>query len=213
MAYRQGTFSLIFFIGTIIVAMVQLPGILEVSGTSTMIDTGNSWVPTISQNFHSDTNRYINKQIIPQHMKASYQYLAMASYFDRSDVALPGFSKYCRLLSYKELENANFFMNYINKRGGEITFRAIEAPDAVRWSNGLDVMFDILETEKSNNEKLRRLHDKASKDPHMTHVIEDRFLDRSVKLIKEIGDHIANLERMVATDTYSIGEFVFDKDL
>lgn len=33
MAYRQGTFSLLFFIGTVLVAMVSVSGFLDGSGT------------------------------------------------------------------------------------------------------------------------------------------------------------------------------------
>jgi len=214
MAYRQATFSLLFFVGTVFVAMVAVPQLLEASGTSVFIDTNSKNVPVISQNFHHEINRWINKNIIPLHLKTSYQYLAMATYFDRSDVALPGFSKYCRALSEKERGNADYFMSYLNKRGGYTEFRDIEAPTTIKWSNGLDVMYDILETEKDIVEKLRRLHTRAAKneDPHTTHIIEDRFIDRSIKLIKEVGDHIGNLQQMTGTN-YGLAEYIFDMDL
>merc|ERR1711997_664562 len=43
-------------------------------------------------NFHSDSEAMINKQINME-LYASYVYMAMATYFDRDDVALKGFVK------------------------------------------------------------------------------------------------------------------------
>ena len=49
-----------------------------------------------------------------------------AYYFDRSDVALPGFYKFFKKASQRELNNANFLMSYVNKRGGFVSLRDIE---------------------------------------------------------------------------------------
>lgn len=46
----------------------------------------------------------------------------------------------------------------------------------------------------------------------MTFILEDHFLDPKVNNIKEIGDHIANLERMLG-ENYGLGEYMFDKEL
>jgi len=41
----------------------------------------------------------------------------MGFYYDRDDVALPGFSKYFKKQSEEEREHAEKFMTYLNKRG------------------------------------------------------------------------------------------------
>jgi len=46
----------------------------------------------VKQNFHAETEGLINKQINME-LYASYTYLSMAAYFDRDDIALPGFAK------------------------------------------------------------------------------------------------------------------------
>lgn len=45
----------------------------------------------------------------------------------------------------------------------------MKAPSEDKWMNGLDALYDILETEKKLNVKLRYLHRQASKhdDPHV----------------------------------------------
>ena len=40
-------------------------------------------------------------------------------FFEREDVALPGFSKFFKKSSDEEREHAQLFMGYQNKRGGE----------------------------------------------------------------------------------------------
>ena len=51
---------------------------------------------------------------------ASYCYQSMAFYFDRDDVALPGFSKFFKNLSKR---TQNMFMKYQNKREGRIVLQ------------------------------------------------------------------------------------------
>ena len=46
----------------------------------------------------------------------------------------------------------------------------------------------------------------------MTHILEDKFMDPQVDIIKEISDHIANLSKMMGQN-YGLGEYLFDKEL
>ena len=73
-------------------------------------------VSQVRQNFHEETEAAINAQINME-LTASYVYQSMAFYYDRDDVALPGFSKYFSKNSDEEREHAEKFMKYINKRG------------------------------------------------------------------------------------------------
>merc|ERR1711872_1107021 len=55
----------------------------------------------VKQNFHSDNEALINKQINME-LYASYVYLSMSAYFARDDIALMGFSKRFRDASAEE---------------------------------------------------------------------------------------------------------------
>merc|ERR1711962_1423605 len=60
----------------------------------------------IKQNFHLETEAWINKQINME-LYASYVYLSMSAYFARTDIALHGFAKRFRLASAEETWKAN----------------------------------------------------------------------------------------------------------
>jgi ferritin heavy chain len=49
-----------------------------------------------------------------------------AYYFDRDDVALPGFCKYFKKASDEERGHAEKFMKYQNRRGGRIVLQDIK---------------------------------------------------------------------------------------
>jgi ferritin heavy chain len=68
------------------------------------------------QNFTSECEVAINEQINME-LYASYVYQSMAMYYDRDDVALPGFSAFFKHNSDEEREHAEKFMKYLNKRG------------------------------------------------------------------------------------------------
>jgi ferritin heavy chain len=70
----------------------------------------------VRQNFHIETEAAINAQINIE-LTASYLYQSLAFYFDRDDVALPGFSKLFKKHSEEEHEHAGKLMAYLNKRG------------------------------------------------------------------------------------------------
>lgn len=85
-----------------------------------------------------------------------------AYYFDRDDVALPGFKAYFKKLSDEEREHAEKFMKYQNQRGGRIVLQDIKRPLADEWTSGLAAMQAALELEKSVNEQLLQIHRLAS---------------------------------------------------
>jgi ferritin len=47
-------------------------------------------------------------------------------YFDRDDVALPGFHKFFAKMSAEERDHAEKFMKYQNQRGGRIVLQNIQ---------------------------------------------------------------------------------------
>lgn len=63
----------------------------------------------VRQNFHPECEAAINKQINME-LYACYLYHSMAWYFDRDDVALPGFHRFFVAASAEEREHAEAVM-------------------------------------------------------------------------------------------------------
>ena len=72
------------------------------------------------QNFHQESEIGINKQINLE-LYASYVYQSMAYYFDRDDVALPGFMKFFKKSSDEERHHAELVRSW--HRAGSIVIR------------------------------------------------------------------------------------------
>lgn len=162
------------------------------------------------QNFHADSEAGINRQINLE-LYASYVYQSMAMYFDRDDVAFPGFHKFFKKSSDEEREHAEKLMKYQNKRGGRIVLQVIQKPDRDEWGNCLEAMQAALALEKSVNQSLLDLHKVAGNhgDAQMTDFLEGEFLKEQVESIKQISDYVTQL-KMVGT---GLGEYHFDKGL
>ncbi|KAL5021586.1 hypothetical protein ScPMuIL_000741 [Solemya velum] len=85
-------------------------------------------VPLIRQEFKDKSSNKINAQITAE-LQASYLYQAYSQYFSRADVALPGFHKFFEEMSKEEREHAELLMDYVNKRGGELSLADIRLQD------------------------------------------------------------------------------------
>jgi ferritin heavy chain len=163
----------------------------------------------VRQNYHQECEAGINKQVNME-LHAHYVYLSMAMYFDRDDVALPGFAKYFKTASAEEAEHAEKFMKFQNSRGGRVLLKEIPKPEQDEWGSPLDAMKAALELEKTVNQSIIDLHavagDKA--DGNMTDFLED-FLQEQVEGIKAIADLVTRVTRAGP----GLGEVIIDKEL
>lgn len=154
-----------------------------------------------------------------------------AYYFDRDDVALPGMHKFFKYASDEEREHAMKLLKYLNKRGGRIILQDIKTPDFQGEMTAVEAMTKALELEKQVNEVLNEwiimdYHQKleliyfqslldvhsiatSHNDVNMCDFIETEYLQEQVDAIKELGDHITNLERVGE----GLGVYMFDKEL
>ncbi|KAK2165444.1 hypothetical protein LSH36_50g05069 [Paralvinella palmiformis] len=161
------------------------------------------------QNYNTDCEAGVNKQINLE-LYASYVYQSMAWYFDRDDVALPGFHKYFDKASNEERGHAEKLMKYQNQRGGRIVLQSIQKPERDEWGTGLEAMQVALALEKNVNQSLLDLHKLADSkgDVQFCDWLEAHYLTEQVEAIKEISCHVANLKRVGP----GIGEYMFDKE-
>merc|ERR1712121_129993 len=162
------------------------------------------------QNFHSDNEALINKQINME-LYASYVYLSMSAYFARDDIALMGFSKRFRDASAEEAAHAHKLVDYQIMRGGRVVFREIAKPSMDEWGTALEAIEASLELERTVNESLISMHRTASDNNYgqMTDFLEGEFLKEQVEAIKEIADLVTKMKR--AGD--GIGLHIIDKEL
>lgn len=160
------------------------------------------------QNYHPDCEAGVNKQINLE-LYASYVYQSMYFYFDRDDIALPGFAKFFNDSSKEEREHSEILMKFQNQRGGRIVLQDIKKPERDEWGSGLEAMQAALALEKQVNQALLDLHATAgaNNDAQMCDFIETHYLTEQVEAIKQLGDYVTNLKR-VGT---GMGEYLFDK--
>uniref|UniRef100_A0A1V1FTM1 Ferritin n=1 Tax=Reticulitermes speratus TaxID=60591 RepID=A0A1V1FTM1_9NEOP len=166
-------------------------------------------VSRVRQNFSSVCEEGVNKQINLE-LYASYVYMSMAFYFDRDDVALPGFHKFFKKMSDEEREHAEKLMKYQNKRGGRIVLKDVGKPAMDEWGSGLNAIESALQLEKTVNQSLLDLHKSAgdSGDANFCDFLESHYLQEQVDSIKELSEFVTNLKR-VGT---GLGEYMFDKE-
>lgn len=161
------------------------------------------------QNYHSESEAGVNKQINLE-LYASYVYQSMAFYFDRDDVALPGFHKFFKKSSEEEREHAEKFMKFQNQRGGRVVLQNLQKPEKDEWGSGLEAMQAALALEKNVNQSLLDLHKLADShgDAQFCDWLESHFLTEQVEGMKELSDFITNLKRVGP----GLGEYIFDKE-
>ena len=162
------------------------------------------------QNFSAALETAINAQINAE-LTASYTYQALAAHFDRDDVALPGFRDFFKHQSDEEREHAQKLIDYVNKRGGRVSFDNIQKPPVTTWDSALKAFEFALALEREVNEKLLNLHKIAAdnNDPQATDFLEGEFLEEQVESIKQLSDHVTNLKRVGE----GLGVYLFDKNL
>uniref|UniRef100_H3A4J5 Ferritin n=1 Tax=Latimeria chalumnae TaxID=7897 RepID=H3A4J5_LATCH len=165
----------------------------------------------ICQNYHQDCEAGVTR-IINQELHAYYVYLSLSSYFTRDEIALENMAEFFHKQSHEKWEQAEDFMKFQNQRGGNLFFQDIKKPDQDEWGNAIKAMEFVLQLEKTLNQDLLDLHKVAKEktDPHLCDFLETNFLDKEVKLIKKLGDHMTSLRRVDAGES-GLGEYLFER--
>lgn len=86
----------------------------------------------------------INQQINAE-LYSAYLYLAMASYFEETN--LSGFANWMRVQFEEEQFHAMKFLDYLIERGGRVKLEAIDKP-RFEWKDAIEVFEETLEHEK-----------------------------------------------------------------
>lgn len=162
------------------------------------------------QNFAEQTEHLLNMQV-QMELHASHAYLSMAAYFDRADVALPGFKEWAENQSSEEREHAEKFIEYINLRGGRYVPMEIPEPEVSAFSSAMDAMEFALKLEISVNRALLHMHQVGSdaNDAQLCDFLESNYLEEQVESINSIAQIIRRLTRSGP----GLGEYMVDKEL
>ena len=120
----------------------------------------------------------INKQINAE-MYSAYLYLAMATYFEKSN--LPGFAQWMKVQAQEEMAHAMKFYNYIHERRGQVKLTAITAPKAT-WKSPLAAIEDAFAHEQKITAKINGLMGLAiSIKDYATQSMLKWFIDEQVE--------------------------------
>lgn len=162
------------------------------------------------QNFGEQAEHLLNQQV-QMELSASHAYLAMAAYFDRADVALPGFKEWAQKQSEEEREHAEKFIKYLNLRGGRYVPSNIPEPEDHVFSSALDAMETALKMEINVNHALLKIHKVASDadDAQLCDYLESNYLEEQVESINEIAKVVRKLMRTGP----GLGEYMVDKEM
>ncbi|NP_001395793.1 ferritin light chain 1-like 1 [Rattus norvegicus] len=172
----------------------------------------------IRQNYSTEVEAAVNR-LVNLHLRASYTYLSLGFFFDRDDVALEGVGHFFGELAEEKREGAEHLLKLQNERGGRALFQDVQKPSQDEWGKTLEAMEAALALEKNLNQALLDLHalGSAHTDPHLCDFLESHFLDKEVKLIKKMGNHLTNLRRVAGLQPEqtgvaqaSLGEYLFE---
>jgi len=166
--------------------------------------------PLSCQNLAVNSINNISSQI-KMELEASQTYMSMAAYFGRDDVAYRGFAKFFMKASDEEREHATKFIEYLNKRGGYVKIKGLDAP-AQEWAGPLGAVTAALELERLVNAALLDLHWEAQQknDPHLQDFIESEYLIEQVDSIRELSSWKTILTRL---QDNPLGLHQFDEEL
>ncbi|TKR94574.1 hypothetical protein L596_008839 [Steinernema carpocapsae] len=164
----------------------------------------------IRQQYHVSAENAVNEQV-SNLMNASYAYLNIAYYFDRSDVALENLHKHFEKLAEKKQAMYEKLLKYQNVRGGRIVLQAIQKPEHEHFTSPENALQVALQIEQGLNEKFIGLHEIADKtnDAHFSDMVEEDLLDAQVQEIKSLADLLTSCKRAGS----GLGVFMFDKEL
>lgn len=164
----------------------------------------------------------INQQIA-QEYEASALYDMMHAYYDRAQVALPGFAHFFRKASDEEREHARALIGYMNRRGGRAKMtRTASAPffepacsDSIGdvSSAALHGMCTAVDIETANYESLLQLHRVAEEDGDvcLADFVGEHLLREQVIAIDDQTRRTMQLKRLVSDpSTACLGVHRFD---
>jgi ferritin len=128
----------------------------------------------VSQKMEKELNKQLNAE-----MYSGYLYLAMAAYFEDSDLA--GLANWMRVQAQEELSHSMRFYDYVIRRGARVSLEQIEKPE-FKWESSVDVFEHVLSHEKTVSGLIHDLVDLAIEEKdHATNNFLQWFVEEQVE--------------------------------
>ena len=132
---------------------------------------------------------------------SAFLYFSMASWF--SNKGLRGFADWCRIEAQGEMGHMTRFFDYINTRGHQVQFEAIEAPP-YDWASSLAAFEQVYQQEVSLTAKINALVKIAQEhSDHATESFLNTFIMEQIEDEAEAGDILSQI-RMVGDNAHGL---------
>ncbi len=149
----------------------------------------------------------LNEQINYEYF-ASYQYLAMAAYFESA--GLSGFASWMRAQSEEELFHAMKIFDFMHDRNARVKLLAIKEPVA-EFSSTLDVFEKTLAHEQAVTASINALYELSLQEKdYPTQVMLQWFIEEQVEEEKTVQEIIDQL-KLIGDD--GTGLFQLDREM
>ncbi|MBM4437693.1 MAG: ferritin [Actinobacteria bacterium] len=149
----------------------------------------------------------LNQQIHAE-LDSAYLYLAMAAYFEASD--LPGFAHWMRAQSEEEHGHAMKIFDFVNDRDGRVVLQALGQPKS-EFASPLDAVTQALGNERRVSGLIHALYAQAVREnDYATQVLLHWFINEQIEEEKSVDLIIRQLERIGDDGT---GVLLLDKEL
>ena len=149
----------------------------------------------------------LNEQINAE-LYSAYLYLSMSAYFE--SVNLQGFANWMRSQTQEELTHAMRIFDFVNKRGGKVTLKAIAEP-AAKWESPLAVFEAAYKHEQFVTGRIDDLVNLSAREKdHATHNFLQWFVKEQAEEEASVNNIVQKLK--VIKDTPG-GLFLIDAEL
>lgn len=145
----------------------------------------------------------------------AYRLQALASVFERDDLALPRVASFFHQEALKQQAEAEAMMAYLAQRGGTYCGKDIQKPgceSVCAVLPALELLLLQLKEEAGFLVELSQLA-RTHSDPHAASTVKGHFLLPRVERIKVLGDLLTNARRLGCTNdkTGGFGEYIFNE--
>ncbi|CAM2100950.1 unnamed protein product [Caretta caretta] len=177
----------------------------------------------VRQSFPAECEAAVNC-VVNKELYVSCVHQSMSCYFDGAVVVLRYVTQFLKEKSYEAKEHTERVLSPHNKRGGRVVLQEGHQvclvwqgkgewkPERDEWGNSLEALQCDLQLEKTVNQALLDLQKLAMEksDSCLCDFPDSEYLEKQVKAIKQLGDHLTNLKHLGVPQN-AMGEYLFDK--
>ncbi|XP_048672487.1 ferritin heavy chain A-like [Caretta caretta] len=165
----------------------------------------------VRQSFPAECEAAVNC-MVNKELYVSCVHQSMSCYFDGAVVVLRYVTQFLKEKSYEAKEHTERVLSPHNKRGGRVVLQDMQKPERDEWGNSLEALQCDLQLEKTVNQALLDLQKLAMEksDSCLCDFPDSEYLEKQVKAIKQLGDHLTNLKHLGVPQN-AMGEYLFDK--